>query len=101
MNRIRAAAMATLLGLLAACATPPRDAPGPPPPPRDLLVELGDAEAAGDRDAMLSLAAELMAESSTDMALQQDLADLMAREGDTAGALTAYQQLANVEAAAP
>lgn len=101
MNRIRAAAMATLLGLLAACATPPRDAPGPPPPPRDLLVELGDAEAAGDRDAMLSLAAELMADPSTDTALQQDLADLMAREGDTAGALAAYQQLANTEAAAP
>ena len=88
MTRIRAVAMATLLAILAACATPPPEAPPQVQPPRDLLVELGDAEAVGDRDAMLTLAAELMADPSTDMALQQDLADLMAREGDTAGAAT-------------
>jgi hypothetical protein len=97
MTRIRAVAMATLLAILAACATPPPEAPPQAQAPRDLLVELGDAEAAGDRDAMLRLAAELMAEPSTDMALQQDLADLMAREGNTAGALAAYEQLANAE----
>jgi hypothetical protein len=101
MTRIRAVAMATLLAILAACATPPPEAPPQAQAPRDLLVELGDAEAAGDRDAMLRLAAELMAEPSTDMALQQDLADLMAREGNTAGALAAYEQLANAETAAP
>jgi esterase/lipase superfamily enzyme len=103
MTRFCTIAMAMLLAILAACATPPPEAPpqAQPQPPRDLLVELGDAEAAGDREAMLSLAAEMMADPATDTALQQDLADLMAREGDTAGALAAYEQLANAEAAAP
>lgn len=101
MIPIRAVAMATLLAVLAACATPPREPAAPLSPPRDLLVELGDAEAAGDRDAMLSLASELWADPSTDMELRQDLAELMAREGDTDGALAAYQDLADAEAAAP
>ena len=98
MNRIRVTLMATLLAILAACATPPPEAPAPP---RDLLVELGDAEAAGDRDAMLSLASDLLADPATDDALTLDLADLLAREGETARALAAYQTVADTEAAAP
>ena len=100
MIRIRAAAMAVLLAGLAACATP--SAPETPAaPPRDLLVELGNAEAAGDTAAMLSLARELWADPATDMALRQDLAELMAREGDTDGALAAYQDLADAETVMP
>ncbi|MEO1966643.1 MAG: hypothetical protein ABGY14_15235, partial [Hyphomonas sp.] len=101
MNRIRVTLMATLLAILAACATPPPQTPAPAAPPRDLLVELGDAEAAGDHDAMLSLARALLADPATDDALTLDLADLLAREGDTQGALAAYQGVADKEAAAP
>ncbi len=109
MIRIRAAAMAVLLAGLAACATPSAPdaaplapaAPATPAPPRDLLVELGNAEAAGDRDAMLSLAHEMLADPATDDALRLDLADLLARNGDTGGALAAYQAVADAEAAAP
>jgi esterase/lipase superfamily enzyme len=101
MKRIRVTVMATLLAILAACATPPPQTPAPAPPPRDLLVELGDAEAAGDHDAMLSLANELLADPATDEALTLDLADLLARQGDTQGALAAYQGVAKATEAAP
>ena len=101
MIRIRIAAMAALLAVFAACASPP--APDIPPraaPPRDLLVELSDAEAAGDSTAMVSLGRALMADPATDEALRLDLADMMAREGETPEALSAYQAAVDAEMAA-
>ena len=100
MIRIRTTAIALLLAVLAACASPPKqDAPLAAGPPRDLLVELGDAEAAHDRNAMLALAGELMADPATDDALKIDLAELMAREGEAQAALVAYQSVVDAEAA--
>ena len=98
MIRIRTAAMAALLAVFTACASPPAPQ-APPAAPRDLLVELSEAEAAGDTDAMISLAHEMMADPSSDEALKLDLADLMADLGDAQTALATYQAAADVEAA--
>lgn len=93
MIRIRTAAMAVLLACFAACATPPKS------PPRDLLVELSNAEVAGDTASMLSLARLVMAAPTSDEPLKLDLADLMAAHGDAPAALRTYQAAADAEAA--
>ena len=101
MIRIRTAAMAFLVAVLAACASPPRQdsAPAPAAAPRDLLVELSDADLAGDTATMLAIAREMLDAPATDEALRLDLADMMAANGDAPTALTTYQAAVDVEAA--
>ena len=111
MIRIRTAALAVLLSCFAACATPPETPPAiappapaaeaEPAPPRDLLVELGDAEAAGDTARQVELAHALMADPASDEALKFNLADLLAILGDPDTALATYQAAYDAEAALP
>ncbi|MEZ5955399.1 MAG: alpha/beta hydrolase [Hyphomonas sp.] len=111
MIRIRTAALAVLLSCFAACATPPETPPAiappapaaeaEPAPPRDLLVELGDAEAAGDTARQVELAHALMADPASDEALKLNLADLLAILGDPDTALATYQAAYDAEAALP
>ena len=102
MFRIRTAVMALLLAALAACASPHRHeaAPGPAQP-RDLLVELGDAEAASDRATMLSIARAMLADPGIDEELRLDLAELMARQDDAATALATYRAVVEAEKTKP
>lgn len=98
MIRIRIGVVAMLVATFAACASPPHKDMAPAPP-RDLLVELGDAEATGDTAGMLTIAQEMMADPATDEALKLDLADLMARLGDPTAGLAIYQAATDAEAA--
>jgi len=101
MFRIRTAILASFLAIVAACASPAKPEAETPPvaAPRDLLVELGDAEAAGDTGTMMALARELMADPATDEPLKLDLADLMAEHDDAPTALAAYQAAVDTESA--
>ncbi|MEZ5998598.1 MAG: alpha/beta hydrolase [Hyphomonas sp.] len=107
MGKLRIAAVAALVAVFSACASPPKPAPAapvapeaaPPEAPRDLLVELSDAELAGDTAAMQSLAQELLDDPASDEALKLNLADLLADLGDADTALATYQAAYDAEAA--
>lgn len=101
MFRIRTAILASFVAILAACASPAKPEAETPvaAAPRDLLVELGDAEASGDTATMMALARQLMADPATETALKLDLADLMAEHDDAPTALAAYQAAVDAESA--
>lgn len=71
-----------------------------PVPDRDLLVELGDAQANGDLDAARRIAVEILIISPIDdPATRLDVADFLAEAGEPLSALPEYERQADALAA--
>lgn len=100
MGRARHLLTGLMLLTLAACAGGPAPAPAPQSPPRDYLVELGDAEAVGNTDAAMTIAREYLSDPARGEAdARRDVAEFLAEHGAPLAALEELTRQADALAA--